>query len=220
MTDRDYQGARALMVDEQIRARRISDPRVLEALARVPRHLFVEDARLGEAYADHPLPIGQGQTISQPYLVALMTELLQLQGPERVLEIGTGSGYQAAVLAELCREVISVERFPELAARAQGLLADLCYENVTVVVGDGSRGYASGAPYDAILVTCAAPRIAAVWLAELVEGGRLVAPVGGRGGQSLLRVTRREGRHLEEDFGPVVFVPLIGENGWAPVAGE
>ncbi len=214
MPNHDYQGARALMVDQQIGARGISDARVLTALARVPRHLFVEEGRLGEAYADHPLPIGQGQTISQPYIVALMTELLQLQGHARVLEIGTGSGYQAAVLAELCREVISVERFPELAARARGLLADLCYENVRVVTGDGSLGYQTDAPYDAILVTCAAPKIAKPWLAQLVDGGRLVVPVGGRGGQSLLRVTMRDGQPTQEDFGPVVFVPLIGQNGW------
>jgi len=214
MVEQDYQEARLRMVEEQIRARRVTDERVLAALEKVPRHRFVSLAQRGEAYCDYPLPIGSGQTISQPYVVALMSELLRLTGEERALEIGTGSGYQAAVLAELCREVITVERFPEMAERAQRLLAELGYERITVIAGDGSLGYEPGAPYDAILVTAAAPKIAGPWLTQLADPGRLVLPLGSRYGQSLVRVTKREGRTSEENFGAVAFVPLVGENGW------
>ncbi len=212
--ERAFAEARARMVAEQMRARQITDERVLAALERVPRHLFVNVDEMGEAYGDYPLPIGAGQTISQPYIVALMSELLQLTGGERVLEVGTGSGYQAAVLAELCQEVISIERVPEMAERAQRVLTNLGYKNISVITGDGSLGYAPRAPYEGIVVTAAAPQIAGTWIEQLSEGGRLVLPVGRRYTQSLVRITKHNGHGHEEQFGPVAFVPLIGVNGW------
>ena len=214
MFEQDHSLLRKRMVAEQMRARGLSDARVLAALEKVPRHRFVKPGDEGLAYEDYPLPIGSGQTISQPYIVALMTELLQLRGPERVLEIGAGSGYQTAVLAELCGTVSAVERFPELADRARRLLADLGYGNVEIVVGDGTLGHPEAAPYDAILVTAAAPWIAAPWIEQLADGGRLVLPVGERWRQTLTRVTKRGADLGTESFGAVVFVPLIGEHGW------
>ena len=197
-----------------MRRRGLRDERVLTAFERVPRHRFVPAESQGLAYEDHPLPIGFGQTISQPYMAAEMTELLNLRGEERVLEVGAGSGYQAAVLAELCREVVTIERFPELAARAEHLLRDLGYSNVTVVVGDGTCGYHARAPYEAILVAAAAPRIAEPWLAQLADGGRLVVPLGERWAQSLTRITKRGDRTEQQTFGACAFVPLVGEHGW------
>ncbi len=202
------------MVAEQIAARGINDPRVLAAMRQVPRHLFVPNAYREEAYGDHPLPIGEGQTISQPFIVAYMTALLGLQGDEKVLEIGTGSGYQAAVLAHLAREVHTVERLPQLAAQARARLEALGLDNVHVHVGDGTLGLPEHAPYDAILVTAAAPEVPAPLLAQLAEGGRLVAPVGDRGYQHLERWTRRHGRLHREILEAVAFVPLVGEHGW------
>jgi len=214
MFEQDHSLLRKRMVAEQMRARGISDPRVLAALEKAPRHRFVNSGDERLAYEDYPLPIGSGQTISQPYVVALMTELLQLRGPERVLEIGAGSGYQTAVLAELCRTVIAVERFPDLADRARRLLADLGYGNVEIVVADGTLGHPDAAPYDALLVTAAAPKIAAPWIEQLTDGGHLVLPVGARWSQTLTRITKH-GADLEtETFGAVAFVPLIGEHGW------
>lgn len=203
------------MVEHQLRRRGITAERVLQVMERVPRHRFLPRPDDPGAYGDYPLPIGDGQTISQPYMVAIMTEALQLEGDEKVLEIGAGSGYQAAILSELAREVYSVERFPTLAQRARETLAELGYDNVTVVVADGSRGYPEHAPYDRIIVTAAAPKIADPWTEQLAEGGVLLAPVGDRWGQTLLRVTRREGKLEQENFGGCVFVPLIGEHGWA-----
>ncbi len=202
------------MVAEQIAARGIRNPRVLAAMQQVPRHLFVPEAYRAEAYGDHPLPIGQGQTISQPFIVAYMTALLDLQGDEKVLEIGTGSGYQAAVLAHLAREVHTVERLPQLAAQAQARLEALGLDNVHVHVGDGTLGLPEYAPYDAILITAAAPEVPAPLLTQLAEGGRLVAPVGDRGYQHLERWTRRDGRLHREILEAVAFVPLVGEHGW------
>jgi len=202
------------MVEQQLRNRGISDRRVLAAMEKVPRHRFVGDAEAQSAYEDAPLPIGAGQTISQPYMVGLMTECLHLRGDERVLEIGTGSGYQAAILAELSRRVYTVERHAALAERARRTLEELGYANVEVIVGDGSRGYPEEAPYDRIIVTAAAPRIAEPWLEQLAEGGRLVAPVGDRWGQALTVVTKRRGRTQEETVCGCVFVPLVGEHGW------
>jgi protein-L-isoaspartate(D-aspartate) O-methyltransferase len=212
---RDYESERKQMVDQQLRHRGIVDQRVLAAMERVPRHRFLPDPENPAAYDDQPLPIGSGQTVSQPYMVGLMTECLRLRGHERVLEIGTGSGYQAAVLAELAREVISVERFSSLGERARALLQELGYSRVTVIVGDGSLGYSEAAPYDRIIVTAAAPKIAQPWLDQLGEDGRLILPLGDRWGQTLTAVTKRGAKIKHESICGCVFVPLIGEHGWA-----
>jgi len=202
------------MVEYQIRRRGVSNQRLLAAMEKVPRHRFVPDSESHSAYEDMPIPIGSGQTISQPYMVALMTDLLQLTGEERVLEIGTGSGYQAALLAELAKEVFSVERFESLAGRARSVLAGLGYENVTIVVGDGTLGYPNRAPYDRVIVTAAAPRIAQPWLDQLKDGGRLVLPLGQRWSQTLTVVIKEGSRIRTESHGGCVFVLLVGEHGW------
>lgn len=209
-----YQIERLHMVEEQIRSRGITDGRVLEAMACVPRHLFVPPEHQNLAYADGPLPIGCGQTISQPYIVAYMTELLCLQGDERVLEVGAGSGYQAAILSRLAREVWTIERHVELAERAASLAETLGYANLHVRVGDGSVGYVIHAPYQAIVVTAAAPEVPQPLLEQLAEGGRLVIPVGGQWGQFLERWQRQGGRYHQEVLAPVAFVPLRGKSGW------
>jgi protein-L-isoaspartate(D-aspartate) O-methyltransferase len=202
--------ARERMVEEQIEARGVRDPRVLAAMRKVPRHELVPAPQRGSAYEDYPLPIGQGQTISQPYVVAAMSEALALKGSERVLEVGTGSGYQAAVLAELAERVYTIEIVPELAARAKADLARLGYRNVEVREGDGWRGWPEAAPFDAIMVTAAPPEVPPELVAQLAVGGRLVIPVG-RYEQSLLLLRRTEqGIEREELFG-VRFVPMTGE---------
>ena len=208
-TEREY------MVETQLRPRRINDPRVLQAMLQVPRHLFVPADYRHLAYTDGPLPIGSGQTISQPYIVALMSQVLELQGAERVLEIGTGSGYQAAVLSCLAGEVHSVERFPELGQAAQATLLQLGYQNVTVHQGDGTEGLAEFAPFQGIIVTAAAPRVPQVLLDQLADGGRLVIPVGERGAQFLERWVRRGQKFDVEELIPVAFVPLVGKFGWS-----
>jgi protein-L-isoaspartate(D-aspartate) O-methyltransferase len=209
--------ARAAMVDRQIAARGIRDPRVLAAMAEVPREAFLPESRRGLAYADEALPIASGQTISQPYIVALMTELLDPRPGQRVLEIGTGSGYQAAVLAHMGCQVVSIERFPELADDARRRLDELGYgDAVEVRAGDGSLGDPAGAPYPRIIVTAAAPHVPEPLRLQLdPEGGRLVIPVGRRWGQMLEVVERRGDEWLERDAGECVFVPLIGEEGFA-----
>lgn len=209
-----YLHARRIMVEEQLARRDIRDPRVLEAMEQVPRHEFVPRAHRDLAYADGPLPIGEEQTISQPYIVALMTQMLELRPEDRVLEIGTGCGYQAAVLSCLTREVYSVERFPRLAKAAVENLERLKIENVHVHVGDGSCGLPEFAPYDGILVTAAAPHVPKPLLEQLADEGRLVLPVGPRGGQNLERWIREGERYSREVGLPVAFVPLIGEHGW------
>jgi protein-L-isoaspartate(D-aspartate) O-methyltransferase len=211
----DPDEARARMIAEQLEGRGFSDQAVLEAMRRVPRHLFVEPGLRERAYEDTPLPIGDRQTISQPYMVALMTEALELRGGERVLEIGTGSGYQAAVLAELGARVVTIERLPALAERARAVLAALGYgERVMVEVGDGSLGFPAGAPYDAILVTAGAPQIPRPLVDQLTVGGRLVLPMGDDDVQTLVRI-RRTAHGLEEDcLGDCRFVKLIGSFGW------
>lgn len=213
-----YAALRERMVEEQIHARGVRDPRVLDALRRIPRHQFVPTAYRHLAYSDGPLPIGHGQTISQPYIMARMTELLTLTGDEKVLEIGTGSGYQAAVLGLLAREVHTVERIPALAQAAAQRLAELGLSNITVHIGDGSQGWPEHAPYDAILVTAAAPTVPQPLLDQLAEGGRLVIPVGDRGVQYLERWTRRRGAFQRQRLEPVAFVPLVGEHGFPPEA--
>lgn len=210
----DYATARARMVKEQVERRGISDVRVLEAMRKVPRHLFVDPVLAGRAYEDAPLPIGEGQTISQPYMVAVMTAALSLQGGERVLEIGTGSGYQAAVLAELAGQVYSIERIPALADRAQGTLRRLGYDNVTIRVGDGSMGWPEAAPFEAIVVTAGAPCVPPPLVEQLQVGGRLVIPVGSPHAQTLRRVLRKEDGVDQEELVGCVFVRLVGEHGW------
>jgi protein-L-isoaspartate(D-aspartate) O-methyltransferase len=202
------------MVQRQIAARGIHDQRVLEAMRTVPRHLFVPSGARAMAYQDGPLRIGEGQTISQPYIVALMTQMLELEGHERVLEIGTGSGYQAAILSLLTAQVYTIERHAALATRAQELLHGLGYDNVSVRVGDGTLGWPEHAPYDAVIVTAAAPDVPDPLTEQLADGGRLVAPVGGSWSQMLVRI-RRRGEHLHrQETSSVAFVPLIGEFGW------
>jgi len=202
---------RRSMVRQQIAARGIDDPAVLSAMEVVPRHLFVPRPHQSFAYEDRPLPIGHGQTISQPYVVALMSELLQLDGADRVLEIGTGSGYHAAVLSRVAGEVYSIEIFPALAERARATLSGLGYDNVEVRVGDGYGGWPEAAPFDAVLLTAAPARIPQPLLDQLTVGGRLVAPVGDGGWQELVRVTRRADGFDEERFTLVRFVPMLGE---------
>lgn len=215
MTGTDpWESARERMVATQIAARGVGDEKVLAAMRRVPRHLFVPAEVRGSAYSDYPLPIGHGQTISQPYIVAMMTSLLQIQPDDHLLEIGSGSGYQAAVLGILAREVISIERIPEVAQLARKNLADAGITNVTVVIGDGTLGFPGGAPYDGVLITAATPSIPSPLVEQLAEGGRLVAPVGSRDLQELVRLTRKGHDLTRESFGGVVFVPLLGEYGW------
>lgn len=200
------------MVERQIVARGIRDPRVLNALRTVPRHRFVAPKLQPFAYSDQPLPIGQGQTISQPYIVAIMTEQLALTGKERVLEIGTGSGYQAAVLAELCAEVYSIEIIPSLAEEAQARLREIGYDNVRVKAGDGFQGWPEQAPFAGILVTCATPEVPEPLTQQLAEGGRMVIPVDNKLGYQTLKVLKMQERKLiSEDLISVSFVPMTGK---------
>ncbi|HTW24641.1 MAG TPA: protein-L-isoaspartate(D-aspartate) O-methyltransferase [Candidatus Baltobacteraceae bacterium] len=210
----DFEAERREMVARQIRDRGIRSDRVLEAMATVPRHLFVAGELVRRAYADEPLPIGEGQTISQPFMVAAMAEALGLEGSERVLEVGCGSGYQAAVLSRLAGQVIAIETRPALAALARERLASLGSANVTVVEGDGSAGWPAGAPYDAILVTAAAPEVPQPLIDQLAENGRLVIPVGGSNHQELLRIVKRDGKLTEQSLYSCRFVPLLGRYGW------
>jgi protein-L-isoaspartate(D-aspartate) O-methyltransferase len=203
------------MVETQLRRRNIRDERVLQAMTRVPRHLFVPEEYRHLAYTDGPLPIGYNQTISQPYVVALMSQVLALSGSERVLEIGTGSGYQAAVLAHLAQEVYTIERFAILAEQAGATLKSLSLENVSVHQGDGTAGLVDFAPFQAIIVTAAAPRVPQPLLEQLDEGGRLVIPVGQRGAQFLERWVRHGEKFDVEELIPVAFVPLVGKFGWS-----
>lgn len=212
--DAFYAKERQRMVDEQLIERDIRDERVLEAMRAVPRHRFVPPEYRYMAYNDGPLPIGSGQTISQPYIVALMTQLLHLKGDENVLEIGTGSGYQAAVLGYVAKQVHTIERHSELAEGAAGVLQGLGLSNVCVHIGDGSLGLREYAPFQAILVTAAAPDVPKALLDQLDEGGRLVVPVGGRMNQFLERWERHGASFEQELLVPVAFVPLRGRYGW------
>ena len=210
-----FRSRRERMVAEHIEARGIRDERVLDAMRRVPREEFVRPWSRANAYDDHPLPIDDGQTISQPYIVALTLEAALLRADDVVLDVGTGSGYAAAVAAELVGRVVSIERHEGLATAAAAVLKKLGYENVTVVVGDGTLGYPTQAPYDAIVAAAAGPRIPQPWVEQLTDGGRIVMPVGDMGfGQVLTRATREpDGSLRMESFGGVTFVPLIGEHG-------
>lgn len=214
MADYDYPRLRERMVAEQLEGRGIKDRRVLEAMRRVPRHLFVEEALAPQAYGDYPLPIGEKQTISQPFIVAQMTEALELKGPEKVLEVGTGSGYQTAVLAELAAKVYSVERVRSLYHRARRILEQLKYYNVAIKLGDGTLGWEDAAPFEAIIVTAAAPHVPDPLLKQLADGGRLVIPVGDRFNQELMRLTRHGEELEEESLGGCRFVPLVGSHAW------
>lgn len=209
-----YWQLRDRMVDEQLSGRDITDRRVLEAMRAVPRHRFVPEEAAELAYIDAPLPIGYRQTISQPYIVALMSQLLRLRGDETVLEVGTGSGYQAAVLGRLARQVYSVERIAELADSARQVLEALEIDNVEVRVADGSAGLPDAAPFEAILVAAAAPKVPRPLLDQLAEAGRLVVPVGTIDGQILERWTRRGREFTCDRSSPVCFVPLLGSHGW------
>jgi protein-L-isoaspartate(D-aspartate) O-methyltransferase len=210
----DYGPAREQMVAEQIMRRGIRDTRVLQAMRRVPRHLFVPANEQAFAYADRALPIAHGQSISQPYMVAVMTQALALTGTERVLEIGTGSGYQAAILAELAREVITIERWPELASSAEAVLKECGYSNIRVRLGDGSLGAPESAPYDAVIVTAAAPQAPAELQEQLAPGGRLAVPIGTREHQVLTLITREGAGFRASRYEDCVFVPLVGRGGW------
>jgi protein-L-isoaspartate(D-aspartate) O-methyltransferase len=212
--DAETAGQRSRMVAEQLERRGVRAAVVLEAMRRVPRHLFVGPGQRSAAYDDRALPIGEGQTISQPYMVAVMTAALQLRPGARVLEIGTGSGYQAAVLAEIAGDVITVERRPAIAEAARARLAALGYRNIRVFVSDGSLGYAARAPYDGILVTAGAPRVPPSLQAQLTDGARLVVPVGSALQQDLVVVTRQNAAFNRTTLDACVFVPLVGGEGW------
>jgi protein-L-isoaspartate(D-aspartate) O-methyltransferase len=205
---------RRRMVEEQLKNRGVADERVLAAFRKVPRHRFIPEEYQAQAYEDHPLPIGEGQTISQPYIVALMVERLRLQGHERILEIGTGSGYQTALLAELALEVFSIERIPPLLQRAKARLEELGYLNVHLSPGNGSLGWPAQAPYDAIIVSAAAPDVPRPLLAQLAEPGRMVLPIGTAEAQMLTEVEKLHGAVTRRDLTGCVFVPLLGEYGW------
>jgi len=210
----DYVQARERMVQEQLVSRGINDPRVLRAMAKVPRHLFLERELWDHAYEDHPLPIGANQTISQPYMVALMAEALELKGAERVLEVGTGSGYAAAVLSQLCAEVFSVEAVGELALKARTLLSSMGYRNVSVLLGDGTLGWEERSRYDAVVISAAAPCIPRPLLEQLKIPGYLVFPMGEKVLQTLVRIRKDSAGIREEYLGECHFVRLTGKYGW------
>lgn len=210
----NFDAARNRMVDEQLIPRGISDPRVLSAMRKVPRHLFVEEALQDRAYGDYALPIGEKQTISQPYMVALMTEALELSGSETVLEIGTGSGYQAAILAELSKQVYSIERVPGLAVRAKKVIEELGYKNVEIKIYDGTLGWQEKSPFDGIMVTASSPDIPKTLTDQLKIGGRLVIPVGTRHFQTLIKAVKKKDGLVKMALTECVFVPLIGTYGW------
>ena len=209
-----FEQQRAQMVEMQLKARGLTDQRLTAAFGKVPRHRFVPKELEREAYADHPLPIGEGQTISQPYIVALMIGCLRLQGHERVLEIGTGSGYQTAILAELALEIFSLERVEELLLAARARLEGLGYLNVQLRASNGSLGWPERAPYDGIIVSAAAPSLPAPLLEQLADHGRLVLPIGPPQGQMLVEVEKHDGRISQREIASCVFVPLLGQYDW------
>lgn len=210
----NFEKARARMVEEQLLPRSIHDQKTLEAMGKVPRHLFVEDALKNQAYSDFPLPIGRGQTISQPYIVALMTQALGLKGHERVLEIGTGSGYQAAILSRICEKVFTVERIDTLLVQARKVFDSLHYLNILTKLDDGTNGWPEYAPYNAIIVTAGGPKVPLPLLEQLSDPGILIIPVGDRGVQDLRLVTKKDGEITEKTIELVRFVNLIGDHGW------
>lgn len=210
----DYRHARERMIKKQLLPRGITDERVLQAMTKVHRHLFIEEAIAGEAYGDHPLPIGNKQTISQPYIVALMTQILKLTGTEKVLEIGTGSGYQTAILAELSEKVYTIERIRPLMEKARYLLNAMDYTNILFKYFDGTLGWQQYAPFDAIIVTAGAPQIPENLIDQLAEGGRMVVPVGGKTNQELIEIIKTKNGYRTVKHGGCRFVDLIGAHGW------
>jgi len=210
----DFEALRKFMVQTQLIPRGIQDRRVLDAMRKVPRHLFVDEAIQFKAYDDMALSIGENQTISQPYMVAIMTELLELKGDEKVLEIGTGSGYQAAILAELAKEVFSVERIASLAGHAEERLHAIGYTNIHIKIDDGTLGWPEESPFDRIIITAGAPKVPEPLTGQLSENGMLLAPVGDRFSQQLVKMQKIKGTIMEEFYTPCVFVPLIGKHGW------
>jgi protein-L-isoaspartate(D-aspartate) O-methyltransferase len=210
----DFNLSRERMVKNQLIPRGIKDERVLQVMGKIPRHLFIDDALYGEAYNDHPVPIGEKQTISQPYIVALMTEALELKGDENTLEIGTGSGYQTAILAELSSRVYTIERIKSLLGNARKLLSQLGYDNILFKAFDGTLGWKEYAPFNAIMVTAGAPHLAKPLIDQLADNGRMIIPVGDRYSQELIKVIRK-GKDLEQkSLGGCRFVNLIGTHGW------
>jgi protein-L-isoaspartate(D-aspartate) O-methyltransferase len=210
----DFKELRELMVETQLIPRGIKDKRVIDAMKRVPRHLFVNEPMQYRAYDDMALSIGEGQTISQPYMVAAMTELLELKGDERVLEIGTGSGYQAAILAELSKEIYTVERVSALSEQAEARFHALGYKNIHVKVGDGTSGWQEEAPFSRIIITAGTPKIPEPLMEQLSDEGIMIAPVGDRFSQQIIKVLKSKNKLFESLHTPCVFVPLIGEHGW------
>ena len=206
--------ARHQMVEQQLVGRGITDERVLQVMREVPRHQFVPEDLWDMAYRDTPLPIGYGQTISQPYIVAYMTQMLHLTPDDRVLEVGTGSGYQVAILSRLAERVYTIERVKELATKAEQVVKDLGYDNIVFRVGDGGYGWPEAAPFDAIIITAAAPEVPQPLVDQLATGAPLLAPIGPAGYQELIRLTKQDERTQVENLVPVAFVPLVGEHGW------
>jgi protein-L-isoaspartate(D-aspartate) O-methyltransferase len=204
---------RKQMVEGQLAGRGINDSRVLDAFYKIPRHRFMPEERLHDSYSDFPVPIGKNQTISQPYIVALMTERLDLTGKEKVLEIGTGSGYQTAILAELAKEIYSIERFPELEENAAKLLKDLGYKNIHLKVGDGTLGWKEEAPFDRIIITAYSPEIPEPLIEQLAESGKIILPLGGSFSQMLTLIEKKNGSLYYRDICPCIFVPLVGAYG-------
>jgi len=215
MAERDvFRNARERMVETQIKARGIKDERVLKAMLKVPRHLFVPPSLREQAYGDFPLPIGEGQTISQPYIVALMTEALELKGNERVFEIGTGSGYQTALLAELALWVYTIEKYPNLQEKARNILFELGYKNISFRTGDGTLGWKEASPFEAIIVTASSPQIPPPLIEQLAEGGRIIIPVGDEYSQMLIKGVKKGGTLHTKTLEPVRFVKLVGAYGF------
>jgi protein-L-isoaspartate(D-aspartate) O-methyltransferase len=211
---KDYKTLRENMVELQIKSRGTNNEKVLEAMREIPRHLFVPEQQRAYAYEDFPLPIGEGQTISQPHIVALMTEMLQLKGHEKVLEIGTGSGYQAAVLSKIAKEVYTIEKIESLGLEAERLFKELGYKNIKVKIGDGTEGWSEYAPYDGIIVTAGSPKIPEPLIEQLGENGRIIIPVGNSFSQDLIIGEKIKGELIKRTICGCVFVPLIGKHGW------
>jgi len=210
----DYKILRENMVDCQIKARGTNDEKILKSMREIPRHLFVPEKQRSYAYEDFPIPIGEGQTISQPHIIALMTEMLQLKGNEKVLEIGTGSGYQAAILSQIAKEVYTVEKIEPLGLKAERLFKELGYENIKVKIGDGTEGWSEYAPYDGIIVTAGSPQIPKPLIEQLSENGRIVIPTGDSFSQDLIAGEKIKGELIKRTICGCVFVPLIGKYGW------
>lgn len=212
--EQNYKTLREKMVELQIKSRRIENEKVLEVMREIPRHLFVSEGERPYAYEDFPLPIGEGQTISQPYMVALMSEALQLKGYEKVLEVGTGSGYQAAILSKLSKEVYTTENIESLASKAEELFKELGYENIKLKVCDGTEGWAEYSPYNGIIVTAGAPKIPEPLIEQLAEKGRIIIPVGGSFSQDLIVGEKIKGELVKKTICGCMFVPLVGKHGW------